>query len=64
MHSLDAGNLSRIERSKVLPEAPLAMTLLCAYGFERGGEDWKRAVSAYCSDLVTEARVELERKEE
>ncbi len=63
-NELDAGNLSRIERSKVLPEAPLAMTLLLTYGFERMGKDWKRAVNAYCSELVTEARSKLESKED
>ncbi len=59
-HRLDAGNLSRIERSKVLPSAPLAMSLLCTYGFKRMGKGWNAAVNAYCSELVAEARSELD----
>ena len=56
---LDAGNLSRIERSKVLPFPPLARTLLETYGFQRLGKAWRFAVNAYCRDLVVEARNEL-----
>ncbi len=59
---LDAGNLSRIERSKVLPEAPLTLFLLYTYGFKRGGKGWKAAVNAYCRDLVADARSELDRE--
>ncbi len=59
-HQLDAGNLSRIELSRVLPEAPLAMILLHTYGFERMGQPWQRAVNAYCRELVIEARSKLE----
>ena len=61
-HRIDAGNLSRIERSKVLPSAPMALYWLRTYGFERMGQPWQRAVNAYCKELVAEARSELERK--
>ena len=60
--SLDPGNLSRVERSRALPEAPLALQLLRRYGFSRMGEEWMRAVDAYCRELVERARGELSRQ--
>ena len=60
-HHLDAGNLSRVERSKVLPSAPMAMILLYTYGFQRTSKRWTPVVNAYCRELVAEAREEFER---
>ncbi len=59
---LDAGNLSRIERSRVLPSASLARFILFTYGFSALSVGRKQAVNAYCDELVTAARSELERK--
>lgn len=60
-NELDAGNLSRIERSRVVPTAPTAKRLLCMYGFQPLTKSWKRAVDSYCRELTIEARSELER---
>lgn len=60
-NELDAGNLSRTERSRVLPTAPTAKRLLRVYAFQPLTKPWKRAIDAYCREVAAEARDELEK---
>lgn len=58
---LDAGNLSRVERSRVLPSVPTAKRLLLVYGFKPRSEPWQYAVDTYCRETTSEDRMEFER---
>lgn len=56
---LDAGNLSRIERSLVLPGPRIARKLLQTYGFIFLTSEWRQATDAYCRGVSREAREKL-----
>ncbi len=56
---LDAGNLSRVERSIVLPSARLCRKLLQLYGFRFLTAEWYEAVEAYLEELSEMARCAL-----
>lgn len=55
----DAGNLSRIERSLVLPSAHMAGYLMRVYGFEQDTQDYEAAQEAYLAEVRKHAKAEL-----
>lgn len=56
-----AGNLSRIERSLILPGAVKACELMESYGIEQGSPLWEHAWKAYCLELIEHVKAKVKR---